>query len=573
MQLSLFKGSVPAASNFYYLEHFRLAMEWLRSHYADLLSQRERSFIDNFSHVPRPSQALLVRLVMRKGPLFRATKVNYPEIGDIAAALAPLAERGWIDDQPKLSVKELAALLRHAELMDVFPHLPRRAGTREALELLRPRFTESRTFQQWCPALPDTVYHLLVEQLCTHLRVLFFGSFRQQWSEFVLVDLGLLQYEKVQLSRHCRPFESRQDIESFYALYACARALEAEEPLHSVAEWLPPTRLRSEWLESRRARLLFEIGRRYERSGAHAAALSLYRQSRHPEARVRAVRILEIQGRWRQAYATARRALSRSPTDLEAQRLPRALRRLERRLGLPCAARERLAQPPRLELAAPQLRPGESIERVACSLLTTRSAPAFCVENALITSLFGLLCWEAIFAPVRGAFFHAFQSGPKDFFSPHFVRRRQSIFARCLESLESGAYGEIIRHNLRTKRSVQSPLVAWGALSMELIELALAYIPARHLRLYFERLLANPARNRSGLPDLVQFWTDDARYQLIEVKAPGDRLQDNQRRWLDFCLQRQLPIAVCQVRWSGAADVCPMPLSIQNSQPGGSPIT
>ena len=60
---------------------------------------------------------------------------------------------------------------------------------------------------------------------------------------------------------------------------------------------------------------------------------------------------------------------------------------------------------------------------------------------------------------------------------------------------------------------------------VELIELALAYIPATHLRLYFDRLLANPGSNRTGLPDLVQFWTDEARYQLIEVTAPGDRLQ------------------------------------------------
>lgn len=549
MQFVLFPASLPVASDLYYLEHFRLAIEWLRSHYADLLSQRERAFIEEFPRLPRLSQALLVRMVMRAGPFFRATKLVYAEIGDIPAALAPLAARGWVDPQPKLSIDELVALLRRTELAQVFPELPRLARKSDSIEFLRSRYNDRRTFEEWCPTLRDTVYHLSVAQLCTQLRLLFFGGFRQQWSEFVLVDLGVVHYEKVQLSRGSRPFASRRDIESFYDLYECARALQAQEPLASVAERLPRMRPRSEWLQSRRASLLFEIGRRYEASGEHRAALALYRRSHHPEARVRAIRVLETQGRMTSAYAAARRALSKCPTELEAQRLPRALRRLERRLGLACGARRRLARPTRLELTVPPPEPGVSIERVACAQLTRRSAPVFYVENALITSLFGLLCWEAIFAPVRGAFFHAFQSGPRDLDSRHFVSRRRALFARCLASLESGSYREIIRHTLRFKRPLQSPFVAWGAISVELIELALACIPAQHLRLYFERLLANPGQNRSGLPDLVQFWTDETHYQLIEVKSPGDRLQDNQRRWMDYCLHHQLPVAVCQTRW------------------------
>jgi tetratricopeptide (TPR) repeat protein len=549
MQFVLFPASPPVASELYYLEHFRLAIEWLRRHYADLLSQRERAFIEGFPQLPRRSQALLVRMIMRTGPLFRATQIRYAEIADVTAALAPLTERGWVDPQPKLSIEELAALLRRAELAEAFPALPRRASKNECTELLRARHNDRRGLQEWCPALRETVYHLSVAELCTHLRLLFFGSFRQQWSQFVLVDLGVVQYEKVKLSRLSRPFASREDIESFFELYECARALEKGEPPASIAARLPPLRQRCEWLESRRARLLFEIARRYETSGEHAAALALYRQSHHPEGRVRTVRVLELQGRLTCAYAAARRALSKFPTELEAQRLARALRRLERRLGLPCSARKRRAQPKRLELTVPPLEPGTSIERVACALLTRGSARTFYVENTLISSLFGLLCWEAVFAPVRGAFFHTFQPGPRDLHSPYFVSRRRALFARCLASLKSGAYREIIRHNWSAKRPLQSPFVSWGAMSAELIALALACIPGTHLRLYFERLLADPAQNRSGLPDLVQFWPDEARYQLIEVKSPGDRLQDNQRRWMDYCLQHQLPVAVCQVRW------------------------
>ncbi len=37
---------------------------------------------------------------------------------------------------------------------------------------------------------------------------------------------------------------------------------------------------------------------------------------------------------------------------------------------------------------------------------------------------------------------------------------------------------------------------------------------------------------------------------MIEVKGPGDRLQDNQRRLLEYCLANNMPFTVCNVRWS-----------------------
>ena len=36
---------------------------------------------------------------------------------------------------------------------------------------------------------------------------------------------------------------------------------------------------------------------------------------------------------------------------------------------------------------------------------------------------------------------------------------------------------------------------------------------------------------------------------MIEVKGPGDKLQDNQLRWLDFCAEHGMPVVVCYVQW------------------------
>ena len=40
---------------------------------------------------------------------------------------------------------------------------------------------------------------------------------------------------------------------------------------------------------------------------------------------------------------------------------------------------------------------------------------------------------------------------------------------------------------------------------------------------------------------------------MVEVKGPGDRLQDNQRRWLAFCAEHRMPVEVVHVQWEPIA--------------------
>lgn len=39
-------------------------------------------------------------------------------------------------------------------------------------------------------------------------------------------------------------------------------------------------------------------------------------------------------------------------------------------------------------------------------------------------------------------------------------------------------------------------------------------------------------------------------YEMIEVKGPGDRLQDNQIRWLAYCVEHGMPVCVVHVQWT-----------------------
>ncbi|HDR9112440.1 TPA: VRR-NUC domain-containing protein, partial [Burkholderia territorii] len=223
---------------------------------------------------------------------------------------------------------------------------------------------------------------------------------------------------------------------------------------------------------------------------------------------------------------------------------------LQRRLGQRVERAGRAAGVPRETLVL--ARPDEfvSVEYAVRDHLARPDAPVHYVENTLINSLFGLLCWEAVFAAVPGAFFHPFQRGPADLHAPDFALRRTDAFATCFAQLDSGVYRDTIRRHYVAKMGLQSPFVFWGVLSDALLDEALACLPPAHLRLWFTRLLADIRGNRSGLPDLVRFWPGERRYELIEVKGPGDRLQDNQTRWLAYCIAHGMPVRVVDVEWA-----------------------
>jgi hypothetical protein len=546
--------SSPHPRPYYYLENFQTALAWLRQRYADLLNDEERAFMRAFEALPTASSALLVRMIMRKGPLFRTGKLEYAEIGCPRAAAAPLIALGWLDEQPLLGVAEVFALMRKAEIAAAFRLTARaRAVPKdELMAALASTFVERRTFEAWCPGAREIVYRVCVLDVCERLRLMFFGNFDQTWSEFVLADLGIFNYEKVAVPASARAFQRREHIDDFHAIYQCRERFRREEPGTEILAAVPAPITDNAWLESRRAKLLFRIGQRYEKQGDLDAALGVYGDCAYPGARVRAVRVLERQDRWEDAAALAARAEQSPEDEVERQRIARIVPRLRRRLGVAEAACRRPSGWLTFELHVPATDEDQRVELATSAFLTEPDAPVHYVENALINSLFGLLCWDVVFLPLPGAFFHEFHSAPADLYAPDFYRRREREFAACFAQLVSGAYRETIRRNFVRKSGIQSAFVSWGWLTEELLDVALECLPPEHLEYCFHRILRDVKANRAGFPDLIQFWPRERRYRMIEVKGPGDRLQDNQIRWLDYCASHGMPVSVCHVRWAEA---------------------
>lgn len=537
------------ANPLYYLDNFQLVLTWVRERYSDLLTPEEYALIERFPLLPTAARALFVRMVMRRGRLFRTSKLIYKEIGPVQAAAAPLLQLGWIDNNPLLCLEQLFDVLHKTEIGVLFHLSPQQKNARKAIQLaaLRPQYTGAFSFSAWCGHSSEQIYRILNKPLCDRLRLLFFGNVRQDWSEFVLADLGLCRYEKVEFSASSRSFRKRRDIDDYLQLQRCRERFFKQEPLADLLRDLNNVAMENDWLASRREKLRFQIAHALEKSQNWDAAFALYASCTHPGARSRAIRVLEKSGRPETALEWLASAQSQPENAAEAQQLARMAPRLAHKLGQSKPAPQPPTAVPQIYLTLPPERSGR-VELSVRDHMHRADAPVYYVENSLINSLFGLLCWRAIFMPLPGAFFHPFQRGPADLHSADFYRRRAVTFSHCMAELASEQYQQTIRANYAAKAGIESPFVVWSMLDQPLLELALTCIPASHLKQCFERILLDMESNRSGFPDLIQFWPAERRYNMIEVKGPGDHLQDNQQRWIAYFSQHAIPVTVCYLQ-------------------------
>ncbi|UYG00206.1 VRR-NUC domain-containing protein [Halomonas sp. GD1P12] len=550
--------SVPATASlddpFYYLTNFRFVLAWVNDRHHDLLGEPERAFLSAFRALPHASQALLARMVMRKGEHFRTGKLVYAEIGDTGQALAPLVKAGLAERDPMLTAAELGHHLLLSELKQALAFDIRAAGLgaspakKVLLEHLVPTLSAVKPLSEWWPDAPDTLVRLSVMETCDRLRLMFFGNLRQDWAEFVLTELGRQRFEPVALSPDARAFARRDEVTTYLYLHRLRERLSDGEPPAALFNEVPKAS-GNRWLDARRSRLLVSMGREAERSGDETLSLTLYEAASGSDARIRQLRLLERRGEDRRALELARTALEGGPRESERQALERLIPRLERRLGGPPVKRGQGAAVAVKTLTLLGPRP---VERAVAEHLSRPNAPVYYVENSLITGLFGLLLWPALFKPLPGAFFHPFHSAPADLYREDFVEARREEIDACLARLDDGRHVQGIRDVFADKHGTASAFIHWPALDETLLETALTCIPGKHLRALFERLLEDLKHNRAGFPDLIQFFPEadgGPGYRMIEVKGPGDRLQDNQRRWLAHFQRHAIPVEVCHVRW------------------------
>lgn len=533
----------------YYLDNFNRLVEHAQTLYTDLLSDDEYRWLSAYKRLSVSSQCLMVRLLSRKGRWFRNDKLNYVEIPDLNSALQELSTAGFIAlshpaEQHDLVISNVEIglhLLTKPELLNVFPALKsNRTAKKDELLLL----LDQQPFDQFQNLNFDCIY-VVESQVIDVLLLLFFANTYQDLSQFVLSDLGLNTFENYPLSKQRRFFTSRDQLNQLLQMRDIQRQYsegDRKDPefLELLLQSIPAE---SEHRSSarKRSRLINDIARDLERLNQNDQAIFWFKQSVLPPSRERLARIYDKQDEL-DLMCDIVTQMKATPSDVSELEVAIKLEdRLLRKQGhkVPRASKPNCEQI-KLELNLSQTR----VELAVKQHLESQGWDVYFSENSFLCGLFGLAFWEVIFADVEGAFINRYQHRPLDLYHSDFVDKRAEQVEAAFQTISKHGLNHLL-NIYDEKRGIANPFVHWNYFPRSLVEHSMVTIPNALIVDLFKVILSDLKLFRTGMPDLIAF--KDKEFHWVEVKGPGDKLQDNQWRWIKEFERLSVPFSVCYV--------------------------
>ena len=546
----------PDLPETYYLDNVLTLFGHVSQVYADILETEQLEFLDDFSGLGTDAKKLCIRLLNRRNEWFRYEKLKYSEIGSLDTALDELVQMAFVEVDGEIEKPILLSLFTKAELLD-------RNSDRKGLQKLRRDELETRLLQDDDECLfnalatADRLIKVLRQDQYQICQMLFFGNLNQSMTDFVLRDLGLYQYETYNIGHDHRPYRSTLEIQQHWLLYQLEILFELSDmsdrtQLSEINRLIPDDIAANSPAYRKSERLRYEIARQLERIGDHSASLALYRQCGLPPSRERIARIHDQLGQHQQALDDCLLIIENPSDEQEIQFACMFASRLIKRHGLAsqeAVEHHRITHQP--EIVELELEYQESVEIAVAEYYDAIDAMESCyfLENSLFNGVLGLLIWDVVFAPIPGAFYNPFQYRPSDFYTSDFCKARSDLLAQTWAAIANNEdIWRIVSTRWQRKQGLMNPLVNWQNLDLDIIRLALERIEYAHWRAIFDRILCDLHDNRAGFPDLVHF-PPAGGYCLIEVKGPGDSLQKNQQRWMQYFRDHGIPHRLARVTW------------------------
>ena len=543
----LLPGQPPPVG--YYADNLKRVVGFLLSHRKEVFHPSEHRQLQRISELSRDASRLLARLLSRRGPVFLRRSIRYAEVADQAAAIAELSSVGLLANQHTVAADRVLERYLKRELVELLPPASQGAAkklTKPALiESLCARYADA-ALRNRCERCASFVV-LGAREFLRRLELCYFGTsgyWREPWSAFVLEDLGNTRFERYELASDVGQFPDRASLETYIALrrlrMSTAAALPARTALkHLLAGYGSAFSVRT--VERERQRWLLELGQALERAGRRVDALACLRCVGEHPGRERCVRLLHRSGRL-QARDRLLERMRQTPLGRdEAQFAARFPGRFPK-----------LPTQTTVWTCEPWIATG--VERFCADQLVANGGLAWHLENRLPRLLFGLLYWDALFAPVPGAFVHPFQRAPMDVGWSDFYGRRRRLFERLRE--QALAHGpRWLEKSWRDHVGTTNAFVGWSLAEKAVLEVLLAAIPMSALVAIADVVARDPAQSKIGFPDLTVVYAPGC-FEFVEVKGPGDQLQSGQRLWLRALAEAQIPARVLRVRLQTSSRDC-----------------
>nr|WP_158296160.1 VRR-NUC domain-containing protein [Vibrio thalassae] len=468
--------------------------------------------------------------------------MKYAEISALDLSIAELADKGFITTcAPDRSYELADALLSKPEILNLFSGLKRTATKPDLIKQLRQEQPND------VPPLPFGVMRLLNDQILPLLCLLFFGNRHQDFAQFVLENLGIHKFENYEVSKATRLFNSRAEIDSSITLIQVINEY-AEldtsnlELVKQLSSQIP--NVIGPYATRQYQKFANVIARDLERLKEYTSALELFQTSELPPSRERQARILLNQKRHGEADVVVKSMLLH-PISIDEQEVALRLEaKLNRALHGPRSHNSKVSFPERrlcIDLS------GQRVELAVLNQLSNMGWHAFYLENHFLNTLFGMVFWDIIFAPIEGAFINPFQRQPLDLYYSTFIKKRERAIKQRLIEVEHVGIRPYFKI-LDAKQNTQNPFIAWDLVDRQWLDCAARVIDKKLIAELFAVMLSDLKAFRSGMPDLIAF--RETEWLWCEVKGPGDKLQPNQKRWFKEMERLQINHEVCYVNQS-----------------------
>ena len=522
-------------------------LDFVDTHYAHVLLEQHIRFVRDFRALPRNAQCLYVRLVNRKGRIFARNKIRYPELGDLQPLLDVLVAGGWVGQPQDSDFEDLLGFLTRSELYRIL--LPRFTGMGRNLKKAELVEFASEHAQPPDFTTSSESGRVLVQQRSDEVRYLlflYFGRIRDSLSQFTMRDLGLVRTQDFKETYEARFTDREEALEHYFFASRLrdlqrASATDTTRMSQAVQQWPDTNYAASSKL---RDELALKLGRKMEKIGDHAVALSIYGAGESSECNERLVRLLFKSGERDEARAHLERCLDEPRSD-EEWLVARDL--YERKFQ-----KKRTSTLTDMIVAADVVNIDESKsgspERAVIEHFQSTGQQAYRTENLLWRTLFGLLFWNELFVGDESSLHSPFEFMPSSLINESFYPSLQERIEARLELLRDRA--AVKRYLLKISTEcygTPNGVFRWRRELSEAVFALLDRADADSVAMILRQMCRNYEESRYGYPDLMV--VDEEGVRFVEVKTQGDQLRRNQLVRLQQLRGAGFRADVLRVRW------------------------
>lgn len=565
------------------------------------------------------SLKLFTRLYMRKGPWFRMSKIFYPEISDCKGAVLELTAAGFMCSLESMNeiqdddLKEVLNTLNIDELREMASTVNNKLQNSACKSGKRQKKCHYGTKKQDLIGLLVSSYKnslcynlssLILSKTSTCIRItiateslmwcaerLFFLNGEQDFSSFILVDLGIVKYPTYNCTEPEPIFKTRNDFLCYEEAIEVAQIMdesldenkhdlvtkcievsdiqisnfsEADQSSSSASGTTLSSCFSASWVYSKVVLLGVSF---LEHKQSYTDAINLLRRllikftsdRRRGYWTLRLSVDLEHLGYINESLQVAEDGLLdpwvRAGSRMALQRRVLRLGKPPRRWKVPSYSNSVKRKIPEVHIQGIPLNSkmgfksifynenGEQcgVEELALEYYAGEGGgwQGVHTESGIWLTMFGLLMWDIIFSDVPNAFCTKFQTAPLDLETDSFYAVRESLIEKQLEKIKDGMAEEILITSWQSNEGTACRGVNWDRHSLSELRAAVTCIGGGPLSSILRHLAQDYRSWSSGMPDLL-LWRFHDNYRgeakLVEVKGPRDRLSEQQRAWLLFLM-------------------------------------